>query len=76
MYLFDIPYHQVFVTAQPVKVKFEFEPPVDAAVGITGYALLTTNKVKSLHSHEHGQFDLLIFCFFFSKKFIFSRCQF
>ena len=47
--VFDIRYHQTFATPQPIIEKIEFSAPVPAAVGVTGYALLLTNKVISIN---------------------------
>ena len=57
LYLFDIRYHQAFVTPQTVKIKLDFSLPVDAAVGLTAYALLLTNTLKSFNSDEQKQIE-------------------
>ena len=40
------------------KKKFEFSPPVDAAVGLGGYVLAFTKKVTSFNSEGRREFDL------------------
>ena len=57
LYVFDVRYHQDFATLQPIKVKIEFSPTVDAATGLRGYAFLLTFKVISINSDGQRQFD-------------------
>ena len=45
--VFDIRYHQEFAIPQPIK-KIKLKPPVDAAVKLSGFALLSINKVLSI----------------------------
>ena len=59
MYIFHIRYNQEFAAAHPLKVKLEFSKPVDAAVGLTGYAFLLTYKVKSTNSDGERHSDLV-----------------
>ena len=40
-----------------IKVKIEFSPPVDAAMGLRGFAFLLTFKVISINSDGQRQFD-------------------
>ena len=45
LYVFDIRHHQAYSSAQPIKVRFGFRPPVAAATNLIGYDLLLTNKL-------------------------------
>ena len=46
LYVFDIPHHQDYSSAQPIKVGLDFRPAVPAATNLIGYAFLLTNKKK------------------------------
>ena len=50
IYVFGIRRHQVYSSAQPIKIKFVFRPAVPSAINLIGYALLLTNKKISISS--------------------------
>ena len=57
-FVFDTRYHQEFATPQPMKLKFDFWPPVPAAVELIRYALLSANQIIWINSDGQGQFDI------------------
>ena len=56
LYVFDIRYQKILVSAQPIKVEFKFDGVVPA--GIYGYALVLTNRLVSISSDGQRHFDL------------------
>ena len=52
-------HHQDYISAQPIKVRFDFRPAVPAATFLIGYALLSTNNIVSVSSDGQRQFDLI-----------------
>ena len=56
IYVFDIPYQQMFTTLQLIKVEFEFDGVV--AKDMNGYALVLTKKLVCIGSDSHWHFDL------------------
>ena len=56
--VFVIRHHQDYSSGQPIKVRFDFGPPVPAATNLIGYALRLTNKILSITSDGQRQFDL------------------
>ena len=59
VYVFDISHHQDYISAQLIKVRFDFRPAVPAATFLIGYALLSTNNIVSVSSDGQRQFDLI-----------------
>ena len=57
LYVFDIRYEKKIESSQPIKV--EFKVSENAAAGIYGYALVLTNKLKSISSDGQRNFDLI-----------------
>ena len=56
IHAFDIRYQKHFQTAQPIKVEYNFDGVIDAA--IYGYALVLTNKLVSISSDGQRMFDV------------------
>ena len=56
IYAFDIRYQKNFENAQPVKVELKFSENIPA--GISGYALVLTNRLISITSDGQRMFDL------------------
>ena len=59
LYVFDIRHHQDYSSAPPIKVRFNFGPPVLIATNLVGYALLLKNKLLSVSSDGERHFDLI-----------------
>ena len=71
LYDLDIHHHQVFSSAQPIKVRLDFRPAVPAARNLIGYALLLTIKFISVSSVDQKQFDL----FYVIQLKVFFGCE-
>ena len=59
LYVFDICPHQIFRSAEPIKVRFGFRPAVTAATKLFGYAPPLTIKVVSVTSDGQRHSDLI-----------------
>ena len=58
LYVFDIRHHHNFSSAEPIKVRFDFRSPVEAAKRLIGYALLLTQNFLTISSDGQREFAL------------------
>ena len=59
LYVFDICHHQEFSSAQLIKLRLDFKPPVEAATNLIGYAPLLTKEINSIGRDGQRQFELI-----------------
>ena len=55
----DIRNLQNFSSAQPMKTNFRFDAPEPVPAGVVAYALIITNKLKSISSDGQKHFHLI-----------------